>query len=230
LSDERFFSAQWLPWYHKDFLAATQGWTLLERGTYFMLLGAEWEIGPLPSDPARLSSIIGGTTRELEKVWPVVGPKFVPEADGRLVNKRLEQHRAKQAARSDKARQSALQRWNADVSAIAHKSVSANGHANASANGDASAMLLDLDLNLNTKSKRPERSARAIPSGPRERGSGVRETDPEVQRRRQEAAAIVEHGSSQNVGAAPGRRVDSAPQSAPADPSLREPIPETTHG
>ena len=39
----------YVPWYHGDFLRSTAGWTLLERATYWMLLCAEWESGPLPN-------------------------------------------------------------------------------------------------------------------------------------------------------------------------------------
>jgi uncharacterized protein YdaU (DUF1376 family) len=49
--DAELFSGPWLPWFHGDFIRATQGWTVFERGVYFLLLGASWEVGPLPEDP-----------------------------------------------------------------------------------------------------------------------------------------------------------------------------------
>ena len=128
----------WLPWHHGDFLAATQGWTLLERGAYFMLLGAQWQRGgPLPSDRRRLASIIGVQLDELESVWPVVSVKFEKTPAG-LVNRRLEQHRADQIAKSGKARESARIRWKGK------SKTDANASANAHANASADAMRMDM--------------------------------------------------------------------------------------
>jgi uncharacterized protein YdaU (DUF1376 family) len=134
-------SFPWMPWFHRDFIAATQGWTLLERAAYFMLLGAQWEMGPLPNDRRRLACIIGAQLEELQSVWPVVGTKFRVSPGG-LLNHRLEEHRMAQIERSDKARTSALIRWgkrNPDANA------SADAHANADADGNARTMLPDPD-------------------------------------------------------------------------------------
>ncbi len=46
----------YVPFYLGDFLRSTAGWTLLERGAYWMLLATQWEIGPLPEDPTRRRS------------------------------------------------------------------------------------------------------------------------------------------------------------------------------
>lgn len=126
----------WMPWFHKDFLAATQGWTLLERGAYFMLLGAQWDIGPLPIDRRRLASIIGAQLDELESVWSIVSTKFEVTDTG-LVNRRLEQHRADQLSKSDKARQAARVRWNRGNECAADANASADVHAPVSAGGPA---------------------------------------------------------------------------------------------
>jgi uncharacterized protein YdaU (DUF1376 family) len=83
-----------MPWYHRDFLAATQGWTPLERFAYFMLLGAEWETGPLNADFNRLAAIVGVPTSTFKLLWKAVGKKFEPTDSG-LVNDRLEGHRQK---------------------------------------------------------------------------------------------------------------------------------------
>jgi uncharacterized protein YdaU (DUF1376 family) len=104
------FSGPWLPWYHGDFLRATQGWTVTERGVYFLLLGASWEMGPLPDDRRRLAGIVGAQLDEFDEAWKTVRPKFVL-TDAGLVNHRLEFHRDKQALRSEKARQSVMNRW-----------------------------------------------------------------------------------------------------------------------
>jgi uncharacterized protein YdaU (DUF1376 family) len=129
----------WLPWHHGDFLAATQGWTLLERGAYFMLLGAQWQRGgALPADRRRLAGIIGVQLDELESVWPVVSVKFEKTAAG-LVNRRLEQHRAVQLSKCEKAREAALLRWKGKSTTDAN--ASADAHANASADASPEHML-----------------------------------------------------------------------------------------
>jgi uncharacterized protein YdaU (DUF1376 family) len=103
------FSGPWLPWFHGDFIKATQGWTVTERGVYFLLLGASWEMGPLPDDRRRLAGIVGAQLDEFDDAWKTVRPKFILTEQG-LINRRLESHRDKQALRSEKARQSALSR------------------------------------------------------------------------------------------------------------------------
>src|SRR5262249_52667071 len=81
-------------WFHRDFLAATQGWTLAQTGAYFLLLGAQWEMGPLTTDMAELATIARTTTKDFKVIWRKVGRKFTTTADG-LVNERLEVHRQK---------------------------------------------------------------------------------------------------------------------------------------
>jgi len=85
----------YVPWYHGDFLRSTAGWTLLERATYWMLLCAEWESGPLPNEPYRLAGIAGLHADEFLVLWQHIGHKFVKLADGRLANERIEMHRKK---------------------------------------------------------------------------------------------------------------------------------------
>jgi uncharacterized protein YdaU (DUF1376 family) len=155
------FSGPWLPWFHGDFLRATQGWTLLERGAYFMLLGASWEMGALPNDPRRLASIIGAQLEEFGELWKLVGTKFEITEQG-LVNHRLELHRTKQAARSEKARQSAEARWQGKT----ESETDAKAHANGDANGSADAMLermrsecsSDPDPDLRSQNTEPKHS------------------------------------------------------------------------
>jgi uncharacterized protein YdaU (DUF1376 family) len=160
------FSGPWLPWYHGDFLRATQGWTIAERGVYFLLLGASWEMGPLPDDRRRLAGIVGAQLDEFDLAWKVVRRKFELTDKG-FTNKRLEMHREKQADRSEKARQSAQNRWGkyANADANADASAYASGYAREDANrmleGMRSACSSDLrDQNLE-KDKNTE---------PRERG------------------------------------------------------------
>lgn len=84
-----------MPWFPRDFIAATLGWTLLERGLYVCLLFASWELGDLPASEEELARIAGATPAEFSASWPRVRLKFEANASGKLVNNRLEQHRAK---------------------------------------------------------------------------------------------------------------------------------------
>lgn len=110
---------------------------MTERGVYFLLLGASWEMGALPHDLRRLAGIVGAQLDEFDAAWKTVRPKFKLTAKG-LINQRLEIHREKQAIRSEKARQSALKRWPGASEEQIDAFGGANGDANASANGDAS--------------------------------------------------------------------------------------------
>jgi uncharacterized protein YdaU (DUF1376 family) len=97
-----------------------------------MLLGASWEIGPLPKDRRRLASIIGAQLDEFDEAWKVVGTKF-DDTDQGLVNRRLEHHRAKQAERSEKARKSAKVRWPSKPESEPDPDAGANAYADADA-------------------------------------------------------------------------------------------------
>lgn len=88
----RTTSLPFVPWFHRDFLDATQGWTLAETGAYFLLLGAQWGSGPLPNDINRLAIIARATPKEFRPLWKRISRKFA-ETDGGLVNERLEAHR-----------------------------------------------------------------------------------------------------------------------------------------
>jgi uncharacterized protein YdaU (DUF1376 family) len=134
---EELFSGPWLPWFHGDFLSATQGWTVTERGVYFLLLGASWTMGALPDDRRRLAGIVGAQLDEFDAAWKTVRRKFKLTEKG-LINPRLELHRDKQAVKSEKARQSAFARWPGGSKDQVDAFADANGDANASANGDAS--------------------------------------------------------------------------------------------
>jgi uncharacterized protein YdaU (DUF1376 family) len=81
-----------MPWFPKEFAAATSTWSFAERSAYRALLDVEWEEGALPDEPERLARAIGMELAEFKKVWPKVRRKFV-KADGELFNERLEEHR-----------------------------------------------------------------------------------------------------------------------------------------
>lgn len=97
----------WFPFFGRDFLAATTGWTAEERGHYLTLLIVQWEQGSLPDDAKRLELISPG----LKGSWRTVSDKFPIWKDGRRRNTRLEHERSKSHDRSERARQSASQRW-----------------------------------------------------------------------------------------------------------------------
>jgi uncharacterized protein YdaU (DUF1376 family) len=84
-----------LPLFPRDFIAATLGWTLDQRGLYMMLLCAQWELGSLPPDPETLANIAGVSLLDFARAWTKVGTKFPSWPDGFLRNERLEQHRSK---------------------------------------------------------------------------------------------------------------------------------------
>lgn len=141
-----------LPFFVRDYIAATRHMSLAERGAYTDLLFQSWERGPLPNDPAKLARMVGCGVDEFAPIWAGIMDRFTQTETG-LVNQRLEQHRAESHRRSEAARDSANSRWqrarstgnHATASAGAHAKASpnahANGHAGAYANGHADSML-----------------------------------------------------------------------------------------
>jgi uncharacterized protein YdaU (DUF1376 family) len=86
-----------LPWFVRDYIAATRHFSLAERGAYCDLLFLSWETGPLPNDPVLLARMISCTPAEFRRVWAAVRLKFRETRDG-LINVRLEEHREKELA------------------------------------------------------------------------------------------------------------------------------------
>jgi hypothetical protein len=84
-----------MPWFPRDFMAATRGWRLVPRAIYRELLDVQWEQSGLPADPCALRSLVGATPAEWRSGWPQVEPKFPVGADGLRRNRRLEEHRKK---------------------------------------------------------------------------------------------------------------------------------------
>lgn len=107
-------SFPYAPFYFGDFLRSTAGWTLLERGAYMMLLFTQWELGPLPNDPARLATIVGLSQSEMANIWPLLSRKF-KQAKGGFVNLRMEAHRRNyleyRKHQADSGRKGANVRW-----------------------------------------------------------------------------------------------------------------------
>jgi uncharacterized protein YdaU (DUF1376 family) len=116
-------SLPYVPWYHGDFLRSTAGWNLTERAAYWMLLCAQWEIGPLPDSPERLAAIVGASPQMMTDVWPVVGRKFERTPNG-LVNERMEEHRANylryRAQQSENGKKGMEKRWGRRNAEVGH--------------------------------------------------------------------------------------------------------------
>jgi uncharacterized protein YdaU (DUF1376 family) len=90
-----------LPWFPRDYIAATRHMSLAERGAYTDLLFAQWENGPLPRELERLARIVGCPMEEFEGVWNAVKVKFIDTPHG-IINERLEEHRTKAVSLSQK--------------------------------------------------------------------------------------------------------------------------------
>jgi uncharacterized protein YdaU (DUF1376 family) len=95
-----------MPWFPRDFIAATRAMRLAERGAYRELLDYQWEMGKLPADHERLARLLGVTIDEFEAIWPAISDKFCT-VDGGLANTRLEEHRLKSLERRDRKRNGA---------------------------------------------------------------------------------------------------------------------------
>lgn len=121
--------SSWFPFFGRDFLTATSGWTAEERGHYITLLIVQWEQKALVDDLARLELVSPGVTR----CWEVVSEKFPLCSEGKRRNIRLEHERSKSHERSERARQSASARWASD-------SLSRGDQADAQLPPDANAM------------------------------------------------------------------------------------------
>jgi hypothetical protein len=81
----------YIPFFGRDFLTATMGWSAEERGHYIVLLITQWEQGSIPASPERLPLISPG----VDGCWATLEPKFPIDADGLRRNPRLEAHRAR---------------------------------------------------------------------------------------------------------------------------------------
>ncbi len=126
-----------LPLFFGDFLASTAEWSGEEASLYLTLLGHQWTLGTLPADPAKLTRLVRWERKTFDRCWPQVSTKFV-EHDGRLVNARLEQHRAKSDELAEKNRASgrkgAEARWRNDGERHSERHKSANSETLANAN------------------------------------------------------------------------------------------------
>lgn len=123
-----------MPWYPDQFAASTVAWTWLERSLYRCLLDVQWQLGSLPTEPARISLCVGFPEEEFKRAWSTVSKKFV-KVHGKLINKRLEYHRLKALERKDKAASSGSSGGKASAAAKA-KRRSSKPQATLQANGN----------------------------------------------------------------------------------------------
>jgi uncharacterized protein YdaU (DUF1376 family) len=111
-----------MPFFVRDFIAATRGMTLEQRGAYVDLLFFQWDLGELPSDPVELSRMLGASVEQFTSIWPVIASKF-KESNGTLKNLRVEIERKKakklKKTNSTKAKTAAKARWNKDKTSVA---------------------------------------------------------------------------------------------------------------
>jgi len=101
--------------YAQDFDMGTATMNCAEVGVYIRALAWSWVNGPIPLDVTERASLLRLTPRELQKIWPKVGAKFIKTSDG-FMNARLEVERQKQAdyraKQSNKGKASAASRGN----------------------------------------------------------------------------------------------------------------------
>jgi uncharacterized protein YdaU (DUF1376 family) len=106
-----------IPFFGRDFLAATMGWPDAAVGAYIRLLIVQWEQGSIPADPEELAAI----AHTVSAHWRRLEPKFPICDDGNRRNRRLEEHRAKadelKSSRKAKAKRAAKARWDAPSNA-----------------------------------------------------------------------------------------------------------------
>lgn len=93
-----------LPLFFGDFLGATSEWEGEEQALYLLLLGYQWSLGSLPSEPRRICKLVRWDWALFERCWETVGQKFAAD-DGRVRNARLEAHRQKSIELSKQASQ-----------------------------------------------------------------------------------------------------------------------------
>lgn len=83
-----------LPLFFGDFLASTSDWSGEEQALYLLLLGHQWSLGSIPADTGKLCRMARWDRKLFDRCWETVSEKF-EERDGRLLNSRLETHRAR---------------------------------------------------------------------------------------------------------------------------------------
>ena len=73
-----------MPFWVKDWIAATMHWAGAERGAYFQLLCFQWVNGRVPPDVSQLARITGFDETEFESIWRTVGERSLSSTAGSL--------------------------------------------------------------------------------------------------------------------------------------------------
>ena len=103
--------------YAQDFLSDERValMSMREVGAYILLLSHAWIEGSVPDSVVAAAKIWRVSPAEARKVWPSVRACFQELGDGRLINPRQEEERAKLSAWREKSREggrrSAITRW-----------------------------------------------------------------------------------------------------------------------
>ena len=75
--------------YSKDWLEGTAEMSSEEKGAYIDLLAHQHQKGSLPSEPKKLAKLCGLSESEFLKIWGELSSKFIANATGRMVNRKL---------------------------------------------------------------------------------------------------------------------------------------------
>lgn len=75
--------------YSKDWLEGTAELTSEEKGVYVDLLAHQHQKGSLPPETKKLAKLSGLSEPEFIKIWSELSSKFIANASGRLVNRKL---------------------------------------------------------------------------------------------------------------------------------------------
>ncbi len=95
-------------WYPKDYDSdeVVRCMTYEQEGVYHRLLDHQWVEGSLPADPKRIALLVPKqmtVDHFVNDIWPAMAEKFIAREDGRLINRRLERHRAELDAYAEAA-------------------------------------------------------------------------------------------------------------------------------
>lgn len=103
----------WFKFYASDWLAGTRGLSPAETGAYVTLLAMIYENGgPIERDDRRLARLCNCAAGGFSKVIAaLIEQRKIIEIDGRLTNERAEKEMGIRSDRSEKARDSAANRW-----------------------------------------------------------------------------------------------------------------------
>lgn len=152
--------------YVSDYLGDTQHLSAEQHGAYMLLLMTMWQVGPLPTEDAKLARIARVDRRRWARISPDILAFFHVGEDGKLHQKRLDQERKI-------ARQIRAKRTTASKARWSRNSLENQGQADANGypNGMHYARVPDPDID---SSLRSESSSPSPPGSGDARGGGSR--------------------------------------------------------